>query len=57
MVDNTYSNIVIKCMLRNLPPFKTNKKEIVTFMNMIFDDIEIDNLKAESRLNKCYNKS
>jgi len=44
-------------MLRNLPPFKTNKKEIVTFMNMIFDDIEIDNLKAESRLNKCYNKS
>ncbi len=57
MVDNTYSKIVIKCMLRNLPPFKINKEEIVTFMNMIFDDIEIDNLKAGSRLNKCYNKS
>lgn len=57
MVDNTYSKIVIKCTLRNVPPFKINKEEIVTFMNMIFDDIDIDNLKAGSRLNKCSNKS
>jgi len=57
VVDNTYSKIVIKCTLRNVPPFKINKEEIVTFMNMIFDDIDIDNLKAGSRLNKCSNKS